>query len=109
MVGMILMKVVLSLVFSVLLIVYVPYSKYFQNTNSYESLVEGLLLATFITFNAWLVYRESKLTQREMSSRIQYYIDLVKKHGISEKDDIRIPTTVPTIAVTRVVRGIMEV
>lgn len=66
--------------------------------------MEGILLGCLVLFNAWLVSREAMLTQKEMSSRIQHTIDAIRKHGISDKDDLRFPTTIPTIAVTRVVR-----
>ncbi|KAJ3296230.1 hypothetical protein HK104_001843 [Borealophlyctis nickersoniae] len=68
------------------------------------ALVEGCLLIAIVLWNIWLHRREARLTATEMVMRIQSIVDEVRQNGINHKQDLRIPTAIPTVSVTRVIR-----
>ncbi|KAJ3045042.1 hypothetical protein HK097_001311 [Rhizophlyctis rosea] len=69
-----------------------------------SALVEGILLLIMVVWDIWIQRREAKLTATEMVSRIQSIIEDVRVHGINQKQDLRIPTAIPTVSVARVIR-----
>lgn len=99
---------IVTFIFALGLIVYIPFLDHAKGSFPVGPFVEGLFLIAILIFNNWLVYREHNLLRREMSNRIQFTLDAVKKHGLNEKDNIQLPTTIPTVAITRVVRGLRK-
>lgn len=90
---------VMMLIFALLLFAYFAVSK------QTSKLVEGLFLLGLFALNAWLHVRESTLTYLEMARRVTSTVDMVRTLGISEKEDVRFPTSIPTVSITRVVRS----
>ncbi|KAI9090541.1 hypothetical protein DFS34DRAFT_653986 [Phlyctochytrium arcticum] len=68
------------------------------------ALVEAGLLLLAVTWNIWLQIREWRLTALEMSMRIQSIIEPMREFGLSRRMDLKYPTTIPTVSISRVIR-----
>ncbi|TPX40139.1 hypothetical protein SeMB42_g06136 [Synchytrium endobioticum] len=68
-------------------------------------LVEAILLAWVATWNVYMWSREIHLTVEEMRTRVQRLVDELKVYGISQKQEMRIPTHIPTVSLVRVFRS----
>ncbi|KAJ3021631.1 hypothetical protein HKX48_008112 [Thoreauomyces humboldtii] len=68
------------------------------------ALVEAFLLLLALVWNMWLQVRESRLTAMEMSMRIQSIVEPLRKYGLSRKPDLKLPTSIATVSLSRVVR-----
>ncbi|TPX71870.1 hypothetical protein SpCBS45565_g00930 [Spizellomyces sp. 'palustris'] len=68
------------------------------------SLVEAVLLLAALVWNVWLQMREWRLTSMEMSMRIQSIVEPLRKYGHSRKPDLKFPTAIPTVSISRVIR-----
>ncbi|KAI8915014.1 hypothetical protein DFJ77DRAFT_43795 [Powellomyces hirtus] len=68
------------------------------------ALVEAGFLLVLLVWNIWLQIREARLTTMEMSMRIQSIVEPLRKYGLSKKQDLKIPTSIATVSLCRVVR-----
>ncbi|KAI8809969.1 hypothetical protein BJ742DRAFT_803098 [Cladochytrium replicatum] len=69
------------------------------------SLPEACIMLLVLAWNAWLYLKEWRLTQLEVTSRIQSIVNLASANKQNLKLDCKIPTTLPTISMARVIRN----
>ncbi|TPX34153.1 hypothetical protein SmJEL517_g03135 [Synchytrium microbalum] len=70
-------------------------------------LVEAVLLAVVATWNLYMWSRELHLTVLEMRTRVQRLLDQLNMFSLSQKQEMKIPTHIPTVALVRVYRSKM--
>ncbi|KAI8588602.1 hypothetical protein BDZ88DRAFT_476427 [Geranomyces variabilis] len=68
------------------------------------ALVEAIIVLATLLWNVWLQIREAKFTVMEMSMRIRSIVEPLKKNGLSRKPDLKLPTSIGTVSLCRVVR-----
>ncbi|KAI9207507.1 uncharacterized protein BJ171DRAFT_276649 [Polychytrium aggregatum] len=68
------------------------------------ALFEAGILLLFLLWNIWLFRREQRLTSHEMTTRLQAIADQLQTLTINDRSNYKIPTTIPTVSVARVVR-----
>ncbi|KAI8904807.1 hypothetical protein EDD86DRAFT_194553 [Gorgonomyces haynaldii] len=98
----------LTLLFAVGLLTsffYFHYTSWISQERDSGSLVEALILGLTVILNIWLNIRESILTNYEMSRRIQHHLNRIKLYGIEKQQELKFPTSLPTVPVARVVRN----
>lgn len=81
-----------------------------QQYRSSGALAEGLIILILSVIDIMIQKREHFLSVVEMRRHIKSLIDGIKKNGITFRQELKLPTSVPTISIAKILRdGIVSV